>query len=132
MRFVSKTDIVNNTLIRWRVEKSLSFPSSLALFVASIMELQIKPAKNVKTPTQYAIIKLEPSKKANKVNKSPAIVIDLKSFGKRDLNITGLLSSGKSRKTVGATKADWNIIKPQTKPEIKTWADNITFDFYLF
>ena len=91
MRFVSKTDIVNNTLIRWRVEKSLSFPSSLALFVAPIMELQIKPAKKVNTPTQYAIIKLEPSKKANKVNKIPAKVIDLKSFGKRDLNITCLL-----------------------------------------
>jgi|TARA_B100002051_G_scaffold239649_1_gene243040 hypothetical protein len=70
------------------------------------MELQIKPAKKVKTPTQYAIIKLEPSKKANKVNKIPARVIDLKSFGNRDLNINGLLSSGKSRKTVGATKAD--------------------------
>ena len=70
------------------------------------MELQIKPAKKVNTPTQYAIIKLEPSKKANKVNKIPAKVIDLKSFGKIDLNITGLLYSGKSRKTVGATKAD--------------------------
>jgi hypothetical protein len=70
------------------------------------MRLHIKPAKKVKTPTQYAIIKLEPSKKASKVNKIPARVIDLKSFGKRDLNITGLISSGKSRKTVGATKAD--------------------------
>ena len=56
------------------------------------MELQIKPAKKVKGPTEYAIIKLEPSKKANKVNKIPARVIDLKSFGKRDLNITGPVS----------------------------------------
>tara|TARA_Y100000768_G_scaffold330838_1_gene269803 strand:+ start:331 stop:543 length:213 start_codon:yes stop_codon:yes gene_type:complete len=70
------------------------------------MELQIKPVKKVKTPTQYAIIKLEPSIRANRVNKIPATDIDLKSFGKRDLNIIGLLSSGKSRKTVGATKAD--------------------------
>ena len=132
MRFVSKTDIVNSTLIRWRVAKSLLFPSSLALFVAPIIELQINPAKKVKMPTQYAIIKLEPSKKANKVNKIPATAIDLKSFGKRDLNIIGLLSSGKSRKTVGATKADWNMIRPQTNPEINTCASNINFRLYLF
>jgi hypothetical protein len=70
------------------------------------MRLHIKPAKKVNMPTQYAIIKLEPSKRANRVNKIPATDIDLKSLGKRDLNIIGLLSSGKSRKTVGATKAD--------------------------
>jgi|TARA_B000000475_G_scaffold221423_1_gene184657 hypothetical protein len=36
----------------------------------------------------------------------PANAIDLKSLGKSDLNIIGLLSSGRSLNTTGATKID--------------------------
>jgi hypothetical protein len=126
VRFITKTDMVSKTLTPWKVENNLSFPLSLALFVASIIPLHINPDRKVNVPTTQGIAVLEPSRKVAIRNKIPATVIDLNSFGKSDLSIIGLFSSGKSLNTVGATNADWNNISPHIRPEIKTCVCIIT------